>query len=41
MKTVPRNIDNVSRRSFLRGAFGAGALVLGARILPTRALAAL
>ena len=34
-------IDNSSRRSFLRQAFGAGALVLGARILPTRALAAL
>jgi isoquinoline 1-oxidoreductase subunit beta len=34
-------IDNSSRRSFLRQVFGAGALVLGARILPTRALAAL
>jgi len=34
-------IDNSSRRRFLRQAFGAGALVLGARILPTRALAAL
>ena len=34
-------ISNVSRRSFLRGTFGAGALVLGARFLPTRALAAL
>jgi isoquinoline 1-oxidoreductase beta subunit len=41
MKTVTRNIDNVSRRSFLRGTFGAGALVLGARILPTSAFAAL
>ena len=29
-------IENSSRRSFLRQAFGAGALVLGARILPTR-----
>lgn len=34
-------IQNSSRRGFLRQAFGAGALVLGARILPTRALAAL
>jgi isoquinoline 1-oxidoreductase beta subunit len=41
MKTVTRHIDNVSRRRFLRGTFGAGALVLGARILPTRAFAAL
>jgi len=36
-----KTIDNSSRRGFLRKAFGAGALVLGARILPTRALAAL
>ncbi|MCU1336443.1 MAG: aerobic-type carbon monoxide dehydrogenase, large subunit-like protein [Bryobacterales bacterium] len=36
-----KTIDNSSRRSFLRQAFGAGALVLGARVLPTRALAAL
>jgi isoquinoline 1-oxidoreductase subunit beta len=34
-------IDNSSRRGFLRQVFGTGALVLGARILPTRALAAL
>jgi len=34
-------IDNSSRRSFLRQAFGAGAFVLGARILPTPAFAAL
>jgi isoquinoline 1-oxidoreductase subunit beta len=34
-------IDNSSRRGFLRHVFGTGALVLGARILPTRALAAL
>jgi isoquinoline 1-oxidoreductase beta subunit len=34
-------IDNSSRRSFLRRAFGAGAFVLGARILPTPAFAAL
>jgi isoquinoline 1-oxidoreductase beta subunit len=36
-----KTITNVSRRGFLRRTFGAGALVLGARILPTRALAAL
>ena len=34
-------IDNSSRRGFLRQVFGTGALVLGARILPTRAFAAL
>ena len=34
-------IENSSRRSFLRQAFGAGAFVLGARILPTPAFAAL
>ena len=34
-------IDNSSRRSFLRQAFGAGAIVLGARILPAPAFAAL
>ena len=34
-------IENSSRRSFLRQVFGTGALVLGARILPTRAMAAL
>jgi isoquinoline 1-oxidoreductase beta subunit len=37
MKTV----GNVSRRALLRQAFGAGAVVLGARILPTPAFAAL
>jgi isoquinoline 1-oxidoreductase subunit beta len=36
-----KTIGNVSRRSFLRKAFGAGALVLGARVVPTSALAAL
>ena len=36
-----KTIGNVSRRSFLRQAFGTGALVLGARVLPTRAYAAL
>jgi len=36
-----KTIDNVSRRTFFRHVFGAGALVLGARVLPTRALAAL
>ncbi len=35
------NIRNVSRRGFLRGMFGAGAFVLGARILPKGAIAAL
>jgi isoquinoline 1-oxidoreductase beta subunit len=34
-------IDNVSRRTFLHQVFGAGALVLGARVLPSGALAAL
>lgn len=34
-------IQNVSRRGFLRGLFGAGAFVLGAQILPDEALAAL
>ena len=33
-------IENVSRRGFLHGMLGAGALVLGAQILPGRALAA-
>jgi isoquinoline 1-oxidoreductase beta subunit len=36
-----KTIGNVSRRSFLRQAFGAGALVLGAQVRPTRAMAAL
>src|SRR5579872_2638148 len=36
-----KTIDNFSRRTFLRQAFGAGALVLGARVLPTAAFAAL
>lgn len=36
-----KTIDNVSRRTFLRQVFGAGALVLGARVLPTGALSAL
>src|ERR1700682_6730935 len=36
-----KTIDNSSRRTFLRQAFGAGALVLGARALPTAAFAAL
>ncbi len=36
-----KTIDNFSRRTFLRQAFGAGALVLGARVLPTGAFAAL
>src|SRR5215469_7143133 len=36
-----KTIHNVSRRGFLRGAFGAGAFVLGARLLPKTALAAL
>jgi len=36
-----KTIDNVSRRSFLQQAFGAGAFVLGARLLPTPAFAAL
>src|ERR1700740_555472 len=31
-------IDNVSRRGFLKGMVGAGALVLGAQILPARLL---
>jgi isoquinoline 1-oxidoreductase beta subunit len=34
-------IANVSRRGFLRQSFGAGAFVLGARVLPTPAAAAL
>ena len=34
-------VQNVSRRGFLRGLFGAGAFVLGAQILPDEALAAL
>lgn len=36
-----KTIHNVSRRGFLRGAFGAGALVLGVRLLPKNAAAAL
>ena len=28
-------IANVSRRGFLRQSFGAGAFILGARVLPT------
>jgi isoquinoline 1-oxidoreductase beta subunit len=36
-----RTIDNFSRRTFLRQSFGAGALVLGARMIPAPALAAL
>lgn len=36
-----KTIDNFSRRNFLRRTFGAGALVLGARVLPTAAWAAL
>ena len=34
-------IANVSRRGFLRQSFGAGAFILGARVLPTPAAAAL
>jgi isoquinoline 1-oxidoreductase beta subunit len=34
-------IANVSRRGFLRGAFGAGAFVLAARVFPKNAFAAL
>jgi isoquinoline 1-oxidoreductase beta subunit len=34
-------LDNVSRRGFLEGVFGAGALILGARFLRTEAHAAL
>ena len=33
-------IENVSRRGFLKGVVGAGALVLGARLIPTNLLAA-
>jgi isoquinoline 1-oxidoreductase subunit beta len=36
-----RTITNVSRRGFLRQSFGAGAFVLGARMLPIPAAAAL
>ena len=36
-----RTITNVSRRGFLRQSFGAGAFVLGARVLPIPAAAAL
>jgi len=36
-----RTVQNVSRRAFLRTTFGAGAFVLGARILPKAAVAAL
>ena len=36
-----RIIDNFSRRTFLRQSFGAGAFVLGARFLPTPAMATL
>jgi isoquinoline 1-oxidoreductase beta subunit len=36
-----RTITNVSRRGFLRQSFGAGAFVLGARVLPAPAAAAL
>jgi len=36
-----RTINNFSRRGFLRQSFGAGAFVLGARILPAPAMAAL
>ncbi len=36
-----KTIQNVSRRSFLRSVFGAGAFVLSARILPRTASAAL
>src|SRR5512140_3119128 len=41
MNTIQNSSNASSRRGFLRQVFGAGALVLGARILPTRALAAL
>jgi hypothetical protein len=34
-------IDNFSRRTLLRQSFGAGAFVLGARFLPTAAMAIL
>ena len=36
-----KRIENVSRRGFLKGLFGAGALVLAARFVPSEALAAL
>jgi len=36
-----KTIGNFSRRTFLRQSFGAGALVLGARMIPAPALAAL
>lgn len=36
-----KTIDNVSRCTFLHQVFGAGAFVLGARVLPSGALAAL
>ena len=36
-----KTIDNFSRRTFLRQSFGAGAFVLGARFLPTAAMATL
>ena len=38
---IPTHVMNSSRRGFLRQAFGAGAFVLGSRILPTAAYAAL
>jgi isoquinoline 1-oxidoreductase beta subunit len=36
-----KRIENISRRGFLKNVFSAGALVLGARLLPIEALAAL
>src|SRR5580704_1143570 len=36
-----KTISNFSRRTFLRQSFGAGAFVLGARVLPSPAMAAM
>ena len=36
-----KTIDNFSRRTFLRQSSGTGAFVLGARFLPTPAMATL
>ncbi|MCX6591689.1 MAG: molybdopterin-dependent oxidoreductase [Acidobacteria bacterium] len=38
--TTPERVQNVSRRGFLETLFGAGALILGAQVVPQDALAA-